>query len=179
LNVSKQDAPKVVIMGILLLVIVVTLIVQVMNFNSGTGVVVASNAGADSAPLVPADTSGFESIAAPPGPTDPTTNPFRAVLPDKNAAPQPSAVGEDITPIPAPEIKPYVPTPEQVQLPSPPHLTGVLLGENPVAVFLVDGTSHTASVGEKLPNGYRVLAITDGAATVAFGNKRIELRIGE
>ncbi|HSI72115.1 MAG TPA: hypothetical protein VK934_02975 [Fimbriimonas sp.] len=170
--------PKVILMSVVLVAIVVVLGVQIAGFNSTTASI--SMQSEETAPLVPPeDKSGFESIMAAPGPTDPSTNPFREVLVAKSDAVEPPRINEDFKPIPEPEIKAYVPLPDEVQIPSAPRLTGVLLGDTPVAVFLVDGTSHTASVGDRLPNGYRVLEITDGGALVAFGARRIKLRIGE
>jgi hypothetical protein len=185
LKFNKQDMPKVVVLGVVLTVILLTLAVQVASFNAGVSPTSTTPDDGYPAPVAVAETkdpSGFESILAPAGPTDPNTNPFREVFASKTppiAEPQASnkeIIGE--LPGPLDPVRPIMPAPSQ-SIPTPPRLTGILTGDHPVAVFLIDGTSHTAEPGDHLPNGYVVVSISDGEAIVAYGARKVRLHIGE
>ncbi|MEZ0324900.1 MAG: hypothetical protein ACAH95_03270 [Fimbriimonas sp.] len=66
-----------------------------------------------------------------------------------------------------------------IERPALPKLTGVLLGDRPLAVFEMGGKSQMASVGERLPGGFQIVAITEKTVQLVFGKELITLKLGE
>jgi hypothetical protein len=181
---NKNEAIRIYVLAAGLVVIVVLLFVQVQNFNapqSSPSLSASSNTGGLVANK-PAK-GEFESIVPPADPGKPNPDPFKPVLNSKQVT-EPEATVEKLAPVseisgskssPAP-AESTQPVPER---PAMPKLTGVLLGDKPLAVFEIAGESQMASLGETLPGGYRVIAITERSVQLARGKEVVTLTLGE
>ncbi len=183
---NKNDTTRLAVLGVGLIVIVALLIMQVQNFNAPQDTPIPAVGTTDKvASAAPAEPGGFESIIPPSGPGVANADPFRPVLIKSG----PRVVPPVVEKLPPSEITGTKPgtrpaDPNQtpgvaIQRPPSPRLTGVLLGNQPLAVLELDGKSQMASLGQTLPGGFRLIAITEKSVQLAFGKEVITLTLGE
>ncbi len=183
---NTNDTKRITILGVGLLVIVTLLILQVQNFNAPQNTITIPVPSVPSSdPALPV-AGAFESIVPPSGPGVADPDPFRPVLTRRGPAnvvippiDEPLAPPTQITGTPPKPVNPGT-TPGVIAVRPPnPKLTGVLLGDRPLAVLEVNGQSQMASLGDRLPGGFRVIAITEKTVQLAFGKEVVTLTLGE
>jgi hypothetical protein len=187
-KVSKADQPRVILLGLLLVVIFGAVALQVASFQAPTNTQVEAPGPSDDPAVaeVGAATGSFEQIVPPSGPGSDNPNPFRQVLASKDSPVTPPPVAPPVIKPPTKELG-TLPGPVDpggnlgvtIQLPALPKLTGVLLGDKALAVFESEGKSQMAQVGQRLPNGYVVREISERGVVLTFGKQRFKLSLDD